>query len=214
MTVTGIVLAGGRSSRFGGDKLAAPLDGGSVLAATLAALAPLVDQLIVAGPRLPDRLETGDVPVALVGDPEPFGGPLVALARVLTSARTGSRFDVAIVAAGDMPRPMPSVLAAMLDVLDVDPTVDAVFLGRPSNSPIASGASDRPPRRQVLPLAIRIEPAAPAAEDAVAEGDRSLQAFVDRLAHAEMPAERWLRLDPEASTLLDVDTPADLDRMC
>lgn len=211
MTVTAIVLAGGRSSRFGGDKLAAPFAGVSVLAATIASLAPVVDEMIVAGPRLPDGFDAGDVPVALVADDEPFGGPLVALAHALVSAGTASAFDVAIVAAGDMPRPARSVLAAMLDLLDVDPTVDAVYLGLPVDGSASRGGP--PPRRQVLPLAIRTEAAARAARDAVAAGDRSLQALVDRMAHAELPVERWLRLDPDAETLIDVDTRDDLDRL-
>ena len=56
MTLTAIVLAGGRSSRFGKDKLAAALGDTSVLAATIEAVAPLADRVIVAGPSLPQAL--------------------------------------------------------------------------------------------------------------------------------------------------------------
>ncbi len=105
-----------------------------------------------------------------------------------------------------MPRAVPAVLAALLDVLDQDDDVDAVLLGR------RAGATDSG-RRPVLPLAIRLEPAARAAREATAAGDRSLQAFVDRLAHAELSASRWLALDPEAATLTDIDTREDLDRL-
>ena len=212
--ITAIVLAGGRSSRFGGDKLAADLDGRSLLAATIAAVQPIADGVAVAGPALPEpselarlaRPDSGeDTPVALFRDHEPYGGPLVALANVLGHALP-SRSHLAIVVGGDMPRLVAQVLVRMLEVLDVDPTVDAVLLGRPE----ASGGSQR---RPVLPLAIRIDPAAEAARAAVEAGDRSLQALVDRLALAELPAPSWLALDPEAHTLLDVDTPGDLDRV-
>ena len=205
MTVTAIVLAGGRSTRFGDDKLAAELDGASVLAATIAALEPLADAVIVAGPTLPEGLRNAP-PVTLVADRDQFEGPLAALADVLGS-RAFDGADLGIVVGGDMPRLVPAVLAAMLDVLDQDEAVDAVFLGA------RVATSDPLPRRQALPLALRLAPAARAAREAVDAGQRSLQAFIDRLAHAELPARRWLALDPEGRTLADIDTRADLDRL-
>jgi len=60
---------------------------------------------------------------------------------------------------------------------------------------------------------VQVPAALGAAEAAVGSGDRSLQALVDRLAHVELPASTWLALDPEGSTLLDVDTRADLERI-
>jgi molybdopterin-guanine dinucleotide biosynthesis protein A len=99
----------------------------------------------------------------------------------------------------------------MLDVLDVDTTVDAVILGRAE----ATSGTDHgaPPRRQVLPLAIRVQPGSRAAREAVEAGHRSLQALLDRIPAVELPAADWLALDPEARTLTDVDTRADLDRI-
>ena len=206
MTVTAIVLAGGRSTRFGADKLAAELDRGSVLAATIAAVARLADDVVVAGPRIPDGVAADDPPVAALADRDPFAGPLAALGNVLGSRTFGSG-DLGIVVGGDMPRLVVAVLVAMLDVLDQAQEVDAVFLGPPPN-----GAAS-PPRRQPLPLAIRLEPAARAAREAIDAGERSLQAFIDRLAQAELPAWRWLPLDPDGLTLIDIDTRADLDRL-
>lgn len=210
MSVIGIVLAGGRSSRFGGDKLAADLDGESILAATIAAVASAAETVIVAGPELPDRSRVDDANVALIRDDEPFAGPLAALGGVLRDADADPT-DLTIVVGGDMPRLMPAVLRSMLDVLREDDAIDAVLLGRPeTGSPADAG---RPPRRPVLPLAVRVGAAARAAAFALASGDRSLQALVDRLVHVELPASTWLAIDPEARTLLDVDTPSDLDRL-
>lgn len=203
MSVTGIVLAGGRSTRFGGDKLAADLDETSVLATTVNALGAVVDRVIVAGPALPDR-STSDVPIALVPDRAPFDGPLAALANVLEATRPESD-DVAIVVGGDMPRLVPRVLVAMVEALDASPSTEAVLLGRPGGP--------RHGRRQVLPLVVRVEPARRVALEAVEHGDRSLQSLVDRLALAELLASVWLRLDPAAATLTDIDTRADLDRL-
>jgi hypothetical protein len=94
----------------------------------------------------------------------------------------------------------------MLARLDEDRTIDAVILGTPL-------AGDRPqPRRQVLPLACRTRAARTSGATALAAGDRSLQSLVDRLARVEIPAGVWLKLDPDASTLFDVDTESDLER--
>lgn len=212
MSVTGIVLAGGRSSRFGADKLAAELNGETILAMTIGAVASVTDGVIVAGSSLPEGFRAGDIPVALVRDVEPFAGPLVALANVLATANTDSD-EVAIVVGGDMPRVAPAVLLAMLGRLDADRAVEAVTLALPP--PLGAsrrpGAS-RPARRQTLPLALRVGPARGAAREALEAGDRSLNRLLDRLRSVEMPGAEWLPLDPAADTLVDVDTIEDLER--
>jgi len=208
---TGIVLAGGRSSRFGSDKLAAELDGRSLLATAVDAVAPLVDGVLVAVSSLPEEFLAADVPVALVHDRDPFAGPLAGLANVLgTAVDPDPVADLAIVVGGDMPRLVPAVLRSMLDRLASDPTVDAVLLGRP---PSVVDPEGQPPRRAVLPLAVRVGAASSAAVEALDAGNRSLQALLERLAHLEIPPSVWLPLDPDAKTLLDVDTAADLDRI-
>jgi molybdopterin-guanine dinucleotide biosynthesis protein A len=198
--VTGIVLAGGAASRFGGPKLAAEVAGTSILALAIASVASMAEEVLVAGPELPGDLAVGPGDVRLVPDREPRAGPFSALAGALRQAAG----DRAIVVGGDMPRLVPAVLRAMLARLDVDPTSEAVLLAAPAG---ATG------RRQVLPVALRIEAAARAAADARAAGDQSLRAFVDRLACSTIPVEAWLELDPDAMTVLDVDTPADLERL-
>ena len=200
--ITAIVLAGGRSSRFGSDKLAAELGGETLLSRTIAAVEPITDIVIVAGPGLPDGLPTGDLPATLVQDREPFGGPLVALANVLERGIPDPVTSLAIVVGGDMPRLVPAVLAAMLDRLASDPDLDAVILEAPDT-----------PRRQVLPLALREHAAVGAARLALEAGDRSLTGFIGRLRTLELAEDEWRALDPAGDTLADVDTPADIDRL-
>jgi molybdopterin-guanine dinucleotide biosynthesis protein A len=208
---TGIVLAGGRSTRFGSDKLAAPLGDGTVLGATIEAVSALVDGVIVAGSALPGSFEAGKVPTAFIPDPDPFPGPLAALANVLATAGTPDPEGLAIVVGGDMPRIVPAVLIAMVEALEGDATAGAVVLGAAEGATTSS--SSEPPRRQVLPLAIRIQPASRAAREAVEAGQRSLQALLARMTVIELGSSAWLALDPAALTLADVDTPADLDRL-
>ena len=194
---TGIVLAGGRSARFGGDKLAEPIDGDPLLERAIGAVSAVTDAVIVAGRALVGA------PASIRGIPdgEPFAGPLPAL-RAALGAALGT---TAIVVGGDMPELVPEVLRAMLDRLEADPSIDALILARPTAMPDEA--------RQVLPMAIRVEPAAAASRAATADGRRSLQSLLDHLAWAELPASAWLSLDPGARTLLDVDTRADLERI-
>jgi molybdopterin-guanine dinucleotide biosynthesis protein A len=194
--VSAIVLAGGRSSRFGTDKLAARIDGRPILDHVLEAVRAVADEIVLALPPqeagTPDRLEDrGGVKV--VHDREPFAGPLAGLAGALAAATQ----PTAIVVGGDMPRVRPAVLEAMLAVLE--PGMDAVALG--------VEADVRP-----LPLALRVEPARAAVTSALERGDRSLRSLVSALETRVLSEMAWRRLDPEADTLVDVDRPADLER--
>jgi len=207
-SVTGIVLAGGRSSRFGSPKLEARVGEVTLLGAAIAAVSSVSDGVIVAGPSLPEGYRAGRVPVALLRDRAPFEGPLAALAGVLATAGPTVLDGLAIVVAGDMPGLVPAVLGLLLDHLEADLDLDAVLLAPPG-----PGGLDAQPKPAVLPLALRIGPAAAAAATALGAGDRSLVGLIARLRSAEILAAEWLALDPDGRTLFDVDRPADLDRM-
>jgi molybdopterin-guanine dinucleotide biosynthesis protein A len=197
--VAGIVLAGGRATRFGRDKLAEPLHDRPLLHHALLSVAPAVDELVLvirphgAPPRLPAAELLGR-PVRLVRDPEPYGGPLIALAAALATVA----WPVALFVAGDMPALRPDVLSAMVRALE-EHGADVVLLAGPG--PV-----------QTIPAALRVAAAGPAAEAALAAGSRALRALYDRLRVVVLPEAEWRRLDPEAATLRDVDTPADLER--
>ena len=205
---TAIVLAGGRSARFGADKLTAQLEGLSLVSATISRFVGIVDGLIVAGSEPSDwrRVWDDSVPLAIIPDADPFGGPLAALANVLRPASPDQE-DLAIVVGGDMPALVPDVLRAMFDRLERGPSVDALVLGaaEPLSEPVAP--------LQVLPLALRVASARTVVLDALGAGRHSLRSLLDDLAWAAIPGAEWLPLDPSASTLLDVDTPEDLDRL-
>lgn len=196
--LTAIVLAGGRSARFGGPKLEAALDGETVLDRALRAVDQVAAAIVVAGPP-PAGAAKLEAPVRAVPDDEPFAGPLAALSGALRVTST----DLAIVIGGDMPALVPAVLGLQIDRLRSDQSVDAVIL---------EGSED-PDRVQPLPLAVRVGRGSMAAAEAVAAGDRSLVRLLARLRSAAIPAEEWRRLDPAGSTTTDIDVPADLDRL-
>lgn len=205
--VTAIVLAGGRSTRFGGSKLEMLVAGERLLDRALRAVSTVAAQIVVAAPALSgDIVQAGPATpitatIRFAPDDEPFGGPLSAIAGVLAALTT----DLALVVGGDMPGLVPAVLELILDRLAGSSDVDAVLLAAPPRTP------DEAAKTQVLPLALRVGPASMAAAEALREGDRSLIRLLGRLRSVELPTREWRAIDPAGETLLDVDFPADLE---
>jgi molybdopterin-guanine dinucleotide biosynthesis protein A len=208
--VTAIVLAGGRSTRYGSPKLAAELDGAPLLDHAVRAVTGIADTILVAGAPIASASggAPGSSPLRWVADEEPFAGPLAALAGALRETTT----ELAIVVGGDMPRLVPAVLQSMLQRLASDADLDAVLLEEPA-ADSAAGPAAHASRRQVLPLALRVKPAFAAAIDARRADERSLARLLDRVPWIEIPGAEWLVLDPAGRTLLDIDRPVDLERI-
>lgn len=117
MTVTAVVVAGGRSRRFGSDKLAAPLGATTVLEHLLAAV-PAQWEIVVVGPKRPVGRRVG-----WTRESPPGGGPLAAVAAGVRCVTT----DLMVVVAGDMPWAGP-VLERLADALaGSDPHVAGVI---------------------------------------------------------------------------------------
>jgi molybdenum cofactor guanylyltransferase len=194
---TAIVLAGGRSSRFGRNKLAEPVSGRPLLDHAILAVAGVAREVLVLvppvgeAPRMPRSPEPA-VPIIALRDPEPFGGPLVAVLAGLERARE----PFALVVGGDMPRLSSEVLAKVMRALDAS-DADAVVL-------VFRG------RRQPLPMGLRVGAATGAARRLLADGVRSLLSLADVLRTRELSEGEWRPLDPVAATLKDVDRPEDL----
>jgi molybdopterin-guanine dinucleotide biosynthesis protein A len=184
-----IVLAGGRSSRFGRDKLAEPLDGRPLLHHAIAAVRVLTDEIVVvAAPESEPALPEG---VRLVHDDRPFEGPLVALGVGLAA----SPVDRVIVVAGDMPFLAPAVLRRLLAAITVEATAAILEVDGP---------------RAILPFALAVGPASLAVQRLVSAGERRLGALLDVLDIRVVPAALWRPDDPDGRTLRDVDSPDDL----
>jgi molybdopterin-guanine dinucleotide biosynthesis protein A len=185
------VLAGGRSTRFGRDKLREPYRGAPLVHHAILALSSVSgDVLVVAAGVRPD-LPAG-VPLLLQHDAAVGQGPLVALADALANVRT----PLALVAGGDMPELARPVLLELLRVAD-EADVDAVALD--------DGERVRP-----LPVVLRLRRARPVAAGLVRTGERRLHTLLDALRVAVVDEPTWRALDPEGRTLFDVDTPEDL----
>ncbi len=188
--VSAVVLAGGRSVRFGRDKLAEPIDGRPLLHHAIDGVRPIAAEIIVvaargAQPRVPDG-------VTVVHDSIAFDGPLAGLLVGLRAARE----SIVVVVGGDMPTLMASVLDAMVSALQ-NPDADAVLL-------------DHDGRPRPLPMVVRRAAALDRAAPLVGAHVRRLGAVTDDLATWIIDEPTWRTLDPDAETIRDIDTQADL----
>jgi molybdopterin-guanine dinucleotide biosynthesis protein A len=189
--IGGIVLAGGRSSRFGRDKLAEPIDGRSLLDHAIRAVQAVASEVVVvaapgAEPSVPDG-------VRIARDPVAFEGPLAGLAAGL--ADLDPAVDLVIVVAGDMPSIVPAVLSRLLEALE---------------APVDAATLEADGRSVPLPLAVRRAAGVAAARELLAAGERRLRALPHALRGEVIAEAVWRRDDPEGATLRDIDTPADL----
>lgn len=185
-----VVLAGGRSARFGRDKLAEPVGGAPLLDHAIDAVRAVVDEVVVVVAAGTTRVVPEGVRVAV--DPSPFEGPLAGAATGL--AAFPAAVGRVILVGGDMPSLQAGVLTLLLGRLDALPAVEAAIL---------EGAGP-------LPLAVRRAAALDAAVAILAEGQRRLRRLPERLDAAVVGASAWRAIDPDALTLRDIDEPGDL----
>jgi molybdopterin-guanine dinucleotide biosynthesis protein A len=188
--VSAVVLAGGRSSRFGRDKLAEPVEGRTLLDHAIESVRTFTAEVIVVAAPGAEPAVPPDVLVA--HDAAAFEGPLAGLLAGLEVAHE----RIILVTAGDMPGLQRDVADVLIDALGA-PGVEAAVLedaGRP-----------RP-----LPMAIARDPAREVASQLLSGGERRLRSLVDALRTTVIPEATWRALDPEDRSLRDIDTPDDL----
>ncbi len=212
MIRSGIVLAGGASRRFGGDKLAEPIGGVSLLGHAVRALGSVVDEIVVviAPDRVPPTIDAGadGPPVRLVRDPEAFGGPLVGIRTGLAAAQGAT----VIVVGGDMPSLVPAVLELLLrrPPAEMAPALAPVLAaaladedGRLRPLPCALDRASRPGRCRSAPGGRRAAPSGAAQRSRDSRraalglgGDRPCRADPARRRRARRPALNAARPRP------------------
>ena len=215
-TAAAIVLAGGRSQRLGGESLgpggkaAVALAGRTFLEAVCDTLAPEVARVIVVA--APDqKLPAVPAGVEIVRDGTPGEGPLAGLRDGLrhlavTAHQAGvarPATDAVVVCSCDVPLLRPPLVRRLVARL--------VESRSPWAVPVVAG------HPQVLVSAVR--PAIlPRLEAHLAAGRRDLRGLLETLA-GEPAGVAWItepevaEVDPGLESFLDVDTPADLDRL-
>lgn len=182
--VTGLILAGGTSRRFGEDKALAQLAGVPFVALVHTALAAHASAMLIA-----TGSEPREYPVAarVVLDPVQEAGPLAGLAAGLAAAETPWLLSAAV----DLPYLTPAALRPLL-AADTDGTDVLVAL-------------DADGRRQPTCALWRTRTVAPTVEAHLGQRRLALRGVLDRLAVTAVPVE--------GGALRNVNAPDDLDPM-
>ncbi len=165
--LTGLLLAGGRSRRFGTDKALASVEGRAMIERVYDALAPLCTEVLVS---VRDAGTTYSLPgpARFVADRVPNAGPLAGLAAGLAASET----PWLLVVACDLPFLTTAALRSLVEArTDV---VEAVVAVTPDgwNQPLCACY-----HRRVQPVA----------EEQLAAGKRALYAFLGRLTVCTVP---------------------------
>ena len=188
IAVSGIILAGGRSSRMGTDKASLVLEGITMLQRSVDRLAPAVDELVLVGaPGRPLPPVATDLPVHLVEDPVEGEGPLVGIATGLEACTA----PAAVVVAVDMPFVEAALLTLLVGHLDEDHRwVVPLAEGRPQ--PLCSAFASS---------------ALPVLRAHIDAGDRAPMAAGRDLGVYRMPEEEWRTADPGGRSFMNANTP-------
>lgn len=189
---TGIILAGGRSSRMGRDKATMELAGRMLIERAISLMDSVVDQVVVV--RAPGQ-SFPLVPVrgrmTVVEDPVEGQGPLVGMAVGLQAAET----PVSLVVGVDHPFLQP----ALLRLLASRVTSQARWV-----LPVAGG------RPQPLCSAFATD-AASVLQVHIDRGDRAPMAVAADLGMVRLTEEDWRHADPDGLSFIDVDTPEEFE---
>jgi len=190
LPVTAAVLAGGRSMRMGVDKTLLPVDGETLLARVVEAVAQVCAHTVVVTNRPEQIAEAGlpdDTPVFV--DETPNQGPLGGLVTALREAPD----DWVLAIAADVPYLEPEIIRALWEARDGARVV--VPVTEKGLEPLLALY-----HRDCLPVARRV----------LASGRRRLVAIFAEVPVVEVPLEALRSADPSMRSFLNVNTPEDL----
>jgi molybdopterin-guanine dinucleotide biosynthesis protein A len=187
--VTGVVLAGGASRRFGRDKAREKFHGKRLIDGCVEALRELCDPVLVVANDLSLYY---DVAATLVRDFIPQLGPLGGIYTALLY----SPHDWAFVKATDMPFLVPelfSLLCRFKEEADAVVPVVGEYL-----EPL---------------LAIYHRRCLPAIAATLQSPDRKVVDFYPKVRFRPLPEEEWRQVDAEGRSFWNVNTPEDWERL-
>jgi 5,10-methenyltetrahydrofolate synthetase len=203
-SAAGIVLAGGRSSRFGPAKAAVPVAGVAMLARVVAVLAGCCDEIVLV--VAPDascrdvldlaRAEDTTVPVRVHRDASAHAGPATALAGALGHVGT----ELAFASGCDSPLLSPTLVRGLLARAARSTSCDVI-------------APDRGKGLEPLLAVYRVATMAAALAAATRTGPTRLIDALAGVRHIRVTGEELGVLDPDGASFLNVNHPGDLEEV-
>jgi len=184
--VAGVILAGGKSSRFGANKALHQLDGVPLVSRVAAALEPLFEERLLVT-NSPDAYRFLGWP--MTGDLYPGAGPLAGIHAALSSIRS----EYCFVAACDMPNLDPRLIRLFCSLKDgYDAVVARLDSGREPLHAIYH-------RRCLTVFASQL-----------ASGRYRIGEALDRLKLREPTEKEILPVAGDLSAFVNINRPADL----
>jgi molybdenum cofactor guanylyltransferase len=198
--VSAIVLAGGKSSRMGQDKMWMTLEGKPLIERVVLRLLPLADEVLMSA-RYPEQFEAFlhslPIPALVVTDQYPGAGPLAGMHAGLNAARN----DLALVIAADMPFVNVALIQHMIELAhDYDGVAPRIY---------------NPTKRagELEPLhALYRRSCLTAIERHLAANDRQVFCFFQEVHIRYVEAEEMSAFDPDLLSFFNVNTPEDWQR--
>ena len=187
--VSAITLAGGQSRRMGRDKALIDYQGKPIIAHVIETLRALSDDVIVVSNRSEIYSRFG---ARVVADYEPPCGPLGGIAAGLAAAQ----HDLVVVVACDMPFLNIELLRKLIDAAE---GVDAAV---PKTGEEFEPLHAVYRRTCYTPIVRRIE-----------QGDRRVISFFEDVRVRAVPEAEWRAFDPEGRSLINLNTPDDLEQL-
>lgn len=187
--ISGVILAGGDSSRMGSDKAFLPILGARFIDHVYLCMERLFSEVLIVT-RTPAHYS--DIPCRKVIDMYPGLGALAGIHSGLLHATSERIF----VAACDMPFISPTVVRYICSFAAQG---DLVL-------PYTSGGHE--------PLhAVYARACLPAIEQVLEKGQRRVGAFFDHVRVIKIPVDAIIRLDPEEKSFCNINTPEDYFRL-
>ncbi|MGC9964551.1 MAG: molybdenum cofactor guanylyltransferase [Syntrophobacteraceae bacterium] len=185
--ITGAVLAGGKSLRFGKNKAFQQYGGKRLLDRAIESLSPFCDSIMVVVNEIGPYLDTG---LMLAMDVIPHQGPLGGIYTALLF----SPLEWVLVKATDMPFLVPEMASLLIESKDGFDAVVPKF--KDNYDPLVALYN-----RRCLP-AIARRLAMP--------DERRVIGFYGEIRLRTIAEEIWRKVDPDALSFKNVNTPSDL----
>lgn len=183
-----IVLAGGRSSRFGADKAFVKM-GGSTIVESLISLLRLIFPKVIVVTNYPEKYQ--QFPVQVVTDQIKGLGPLVGIYSGLLASDSARNFVVAC----DMPLLNPRLIHYLASIPEGEIVVPRI-------------------KDKLEPLhAVYSKACLPAIEEQIATGNYKIQNFFNKVDVCYVEEEEIKKIDPTLTSFLNINLQKDLKKI-